>query len=434
MGIGKMAAARKLVLTLSLLVLIPSATFAAPPPPPSPTAPGISNEDVHSVQNQTEYYGTNDSCSPSAGDPAASGSPTSDTLDGHQLPATVGGTGDEDPVDATGHLTTTGGAVTFSQYASLGQAYQDYYITMRWRYAKWNWDGTSVPGPEDSSWYGGSPKPRLVLVTNPRTKKSIIADIMESGPAPWTGTSTGQGAAPSYWHDPQDGTPSQYDGRVSGFPPPAIQALGADQTVNGSGDKLEYAWAPDQNAKPGPTDAVAGSGGSAGCASAGTTGDGSNSAIVQVAQQELALGLVGTGPLSNSGAVCKYQGSACGEAWCADFVSWVYKTAGKPFTGGSPDPWRLSLASDITGYFLDKKGQPGIGYGSSSGGGDKMEPGWAVTFSGSQAGARGIGHVGIVVDVNSDGSFDTIEGNAGPTVTKNHYSSPSSAIDWGGYK
>src|SRR5467141_3346156 len=69
---------------------------------------------------------------------------SSSDLGGHKLPATIGGTGDEDPVDATGHLTTTGGAVTFPQFASLGQAYRDYYITMRWRYALWNWDGTST--------------------------------------------------------------------------------------------------------------------------------------------------------------------------------------------------------------------------------------------------------------------------------------------------
>lgn len=166
----------------------------------------------------------------------------------------------------------------------------------------------------------------------------------------------------------------------------------------------------------------------------------SNASIIQVAKQELALGLVGTGPDNNYGPVCKYQGSACGEAWCADFVSWVYKTAGVPFKAGAPftgtilDGWRIPLASDITTYFLEHKGQAGFGYGSQAGG-DKMEPGWAVSFTGEDPGVRGIGHVGIITAVNADGTFDDIEGNgSGPGVSQNTNLPLSSAIDWGGYE
>lgn len=346
---------------------------------------------------------------------------TSDTLNGHKLPASVGGTGDES---------------IFPSYAlgtPANAAEGDYYITMRWRYAKWNWDGTSVPGPEDIGFYLNHPR---VLVTNPRNHKSIIADALESGPAPWTGTAEGAGNKPAYWHDPQDGTPSEYDGRVSGFPPKAIQALGASQWMNGtSGDKLEYAWAPDQKATPGPTNlSVDNTGSSNGSCS--STGSASNDAIVQTAKQEFSLHLVGTGPLQDGGPVCKYQGSGCSQPWCADFVSWVYKTAGAPFTGGADGGWRLSLASDTTGYFLSRKTQPGIGYGTPSGG-DTMEAGWVVSFAGipSQQNARGIGHVGIVIAVNGDGTFDDIEGNgAGPGVSENHHLAMNSAIDWGGYK
>ena len=350
---------------------------------------------------------------------------TSDTLDGHKLPATVGGTGDES---------------LFPSYA-LGSPANDnennYYITMRWRYAKWNWDGTSVPGPEDVGWYMKHPK---VLVTNPRTHKNIIAIALESGPAPWTGTAEGPDSKPSYWHNPEDGTPSEYDGRVSGFPPKAIQALGAAQWMNGkSGDKLRYAWAPDQNAKPGPTELVVGdtsSTGSGSCASEGTTGNGNNDDIVRIAKQELDSGIKGNGELDDHGPVCKYQGSSCGEAWCADFVSWVYKQAGKPFTGGVDGGWRLAIASDTTGYFLSRKGQNGIGYGTPSGG-DKIEPGWVVSFPGlpDEQNARGIGHVGIVSAVNDNGTFNDIEGNgAGAGISENKNIPLSSAIDWGGYK
>ncbi|HEX4774466.1 MAG TPA: phage tail tip lysozyme [Candidatus Saccharimonadales bacterium] len=231
------------------------------------------------VQNATTLYGQRGQLNQSSGSTGGStggnatgaSTTTSDILEGHKLPATVGGTGDEAPVDSSGHLTVGVGAVTFSQFASLGQNYRDYYITMRWRYALWNWDGTNTSGPEDSSWYGQ--KPRLVLVTNPRNHKSIIADIMESGPAPWTGVDTQSNNTPKEgWTNPQDGTPSGYTGRVSGFPPPAIQALGASQTTSdGSGDKLEYAWAPDQTAQPGPTTLqVNGTGGGSGdCSSSG---------------------------------------------------------------------------------------------------------------------------------------------------------------------
>lgn len=357
----------------------------------------------------------------SGGGGSAPSALTSDTLNGHKLPATTGGTGLES---------------FFPSYAlgtPANQNEDNYYITMRWRYAKWNWDGTSVPGSEDVGFYNKHPK---VLVTNPRNHKSIIAIALESGPAPWTGVDTSPNNNPKDgWTNPQDGTPPTYKGRVSGFPPPGFHALGAIQTTNNgaTGDKLEYAWAPDQSAKPGPTDLSVDNIASA-TAGCNSTGSGSNEDIVKIAQQELALGLVGTGIDNNDGPVCKYEGSGCPQAWCADFVSWVYKAAGKPFTGGADGGWRLALASDITTYFLDRKGQPDIGYGTPSGG-DTMEPGWAVSFSGADPGTRGIGHVGIITAVNSDGTFDDIEGNgSGAGVSQNKHLAKSSAIDWGGYK
>lgn len=385
--------------------------------------PGSRVSDALTIYGQ--YKGKSATATPPGGSVGGPVVTTSDTLNGHKLPATVGGTGLES---------------FFSSYAlgtPANQNEDNYYITMRWRYDKWNWDGTSVPGPETNNFYLNHPK---VLVTNPRNHKSIIAIALESGPAPWTGVDSGSNNVPKQgWANPQDGTPPQYKGRVSGFPPPATQALGAIQTTPGTGDKLEYAWAPDQNAKPGPTnlsvDNISGS-------SCATTGSANNDAIVQIAKQELALGLQGTGPLNDSGPVCKYQGSACGQPWCADFVSWVYKAAGTPFTGGADGGWRLATASDVTGYFLQRKGQTGIGYGTPSGG-DKMEPGWVVSFAGipGQQNARGIGHVGIVTAVNSNGTFDDIEGNgAGAGVSENKNLSITNgvgvarAIDWGGYK
>lgn len=168
-------------------------------------------------------------------------------LDGHKLPATKGGVGLEE---------------YFSDpniYALIpppaAQDEIDYYITMRWRYAKWAWNGTSTTGPESIDFYQKHPK---VLVTNPANGKSIVAVAIEAGPAPWTGTAEGKDAPPAYWRSGNyiNGTPDGYTGRVAGLPPKAFQALGAQQRMYGevNDDDLLYSWAPDQNAEPGPTD------------------------------------------------------------------------------------------------------------------------------------------------------------------------------------
>lgn len=201
-------------------------------------------------------------------------------IDGHRIPATTGGAGFEEPINEQGQVPSTGGSVAFSQYASKGQAYRDYYITMRWRYAKWAWSGATQSGPEDVGWYSQA-EPRKVLVTNPATGKSIIAAVLEAGPAPWTGTPQGEATPHPYWDGYVDGTPEGYNGRVAGFPPVAVEALGMEQWAyggpgagsNGSGHELQYGWAEDQNATPGPVN-----GGSGSSTTGGGSGGGSGSA------------------------------------------------------------------------------------------------------------------------------------------------------------
>ncbi len=208
---------------------------------------GISPNDRHAVDYDTVFFDPN--ASDSAVGCSSNGGPA---LDGHVLPASRGGVGVEEAINAAGQVASTGGKVTFSGNAALGQNYRDYYITMRWRYRLWNWNGTSDKGPEDGGFYSKAPR---ILVTNPRTGKSIISVIMESGPAPWTGVDRSSNNNPKQgWVNPQDGTPSTYKGRVSGLPPTAITALGAQMRMSdGSGDDLLYSWASDQTAPPGPT-------------------------------------------------------------------------------------------------------------------------------------------------------------------------------------
>jgi hypothetical protein len=226
-------------------------------------APVAADDLLQLLDKGIDYYIPGDVCSGvNAGAPT--GGPGS--LDGHNLPATIGGTGFEEAINASGQV-GGGGFVTFYQnvqnastapiasdpeHRSLQDLYRQYYITMRWRYVTWNWNGSSVsPGPETVDFYSKAPK---VLVTDKRTGKSIITVVLEAGPAPWTGIDGGSNNNPKQgWVNPQDGTPSTYKGRVSGFPPRAIADLGASMRMSdGSGDDLIYQWAPDQNALPGP--------------------------------------------------------------------------------------------------------------------------------------------------------------------------------------
>lgn len=206
----------------------------------------ISENDLEKINLDTTFYDESDLANSACTEQGA------EVLDGHKLPATKGGTGYEDPINEAGQI-PGGGTVTWSRHARLGQEYRDYYINMRWDHAKWFWNGDATDiNQEKYAWY--NEKPRKVLVTNPRTKKSIIAAVVESGPAPWTGVDGGKNNEPKQGYvNPMFGTPAEYKGRVSGMPPTAYRYLGAAQRMaDGSGDDLLYSWAPDQNAKPGP--------------------------------------------------------------------------------------------------------------------------------------------------------------------------------------
>jgi hypothetical protein len=53
------------------------------------------------------------------------------------------------------------------------------------------------------------------------------------------------------------------------------------------------------------------------------------------------------GKISHETLLNQYTGNASYEEWCADFVSYVYKEAGYPFTGGEYNGWDESNANNI---------------------------------------------------------------------------------------
>lgn len=141
---------------------------------------------------------------------------------------------------------------------------------------------------------------------------------------------------------------------------------------------------------------------SSGCSNAGS-GD-----IVGIAQAELEKGVkedpVGCddGNPSTKGdcgaEVNKYTDGTL-EYWCADFVSWVYKQAGKPFTGGASGGWRIASVSAVRAWF-EKNGTY-----TENGSNVTPKPGDIYTTTGDS-------HIGIVEKVEN-GKIYTISGNTG---------------------
>lgn len=223
-----------------------------------PSCPnGTSDLDCASVINNWPAWIPN-SCTQSV--------PDSSLLDNHSLPADSGKAAVEPSINNSGTVDDQtsvdyGKSVAFSQYAGLGPAYQSYYIAMRWKYDAWNWDGTNrlaKPAAQaELDWMQGSVRPKLILITNPANGKSVIAAALQNGPAPWMGVDTSPNNTPKQgWVNPTVGTPLAYEGDVSGLTQAALDALGAKpSTTPTNGDSLNYSWAPDQNATPGPTTA-----------------------------------------------------------------------------------------------------------------------------------------------------------------------------------
>lgn len=142
---------------------------------------------------------------------------------------------------------------------------------------------------------------------------------------------------------------------------------------------------------------------------------GDGTASVAIAARLLGLGIRETGPNSGPWIATFTDGNA--EAWCADFVSYVLRLAGHPFTGGQSGGWRLAAAAGVRNWFAARgryiprsMAQP--------------LPGDVVYFRHS--------HVGIVVAARGT-RLMTIEGNASDAVRQRLYPDWRSIADIDGF-
>jgi peptidoglycan hydrolase-like protein with peptidoglycan-binding domain len=119
--------------------------------------------------------------------------------------------------------------------------------------------------------------------------------------------------------------------------------------------------------------------------------------ILQIAESQIGTLEIGG---NNVGPVTKYPGffGRGAESYCADFVSWVYTHAGKP------------LDYAYVPFLEDHLKAVGQWKGRSN-----PQPGDLVLFDWNGDGVPD--HVGIVKQVNGDGTIETIEGNTGNPVT-----------------
>jgi hypothetical protein len=143
-------------------------------------------------------------------------------------------------------------------------------------------------------------------------------------------------------------------------------------------------------------------------AECGSTTPGINSSgVIGVAQTELAKA-----PVEYDSNVFKYTDKN-EEAWCADFVSWVHKEAGIPFSGGSSGGWRRASVLDLQSMFKNSEKYKYFSVGAES-----PQPGDIAFYIGSQTPDRSsTRHVNIVIEVNGD-TMTTIGGNESNKVKK----------------
>jgi hypothetical protein len=112
------------------------------------------------------------------------------------------------------------------------------------------------------------------------------------------------------------------------------------------------------------------------------------------------------------------------EPWCADFVSWVYKMTGHPFTGGQSGGWRIAYVPYLEDWFQARN------FWHVKTSSDTPQPGDVVTFNWDGGVSD---HTGIVDHVSGTTLY-TIEGNTSNGVYRRSYASYHSnanVVGWG---
>jgi len=80
---------------------------------------------------------------------------------------------------------SSGGTAKGSFFPVSNHEFEKYYITMRWPYTEWKWNGSAQNADGQlKNLY----KEKKVLVRNVKNNKRVVVAIIEAGPAPWTGT------------------------------------------------------------------------------------------------------------------------------------------------------------------------------------------------------------------------------------------------------
>jgi len=137
--------------------------------------------------------------------------------------------------------------------------------------------------------------------------------------------------------------------------------------------------------------------------------------VVAIAARLLRLGIRETATNAGPWIATFTDGNA--EAWCADFVSYVLRLAGRPFTGGLSGGWRIAAAAGVRDWFAARHRYVPRPLASP-------QPGDVVYFRHS--------HVGIVVAVHG-AVLTTIEGNASDAVRERVYGGWRSIGDIDGF-
>lgn len=193
-------------------------------------------------------------------------------------------------------------------------------------------------------------------------------------------------------------------------------------------------WPPSSQVVPDKTPPTS----SSSSASDGTTPDGCTSAdgstvsgptiqkIIKIAEQELAKNVH-----EYDSNTLKYT-TGRQEPWCADFVSWVLKEAGVPFTAGGYHGWQIPGVLSMQAWF--KAGKNGSTYIPAGSG--RPQPGDIGFYIGAQNpdGGGSTEHVNIIIAVSSDGKTMTaIGGNQSDRVTKRVQSTARGANSLAGF-